>query len=116
MPVISAHSMMAEARTLAMSPGPWRNGIRGAAAVAVMVLATACSDSLGVTSYGAGAKEASSQGTAVKDLALREHSEPRPAPPLSPEATWEVPALTSQVGTSADDGGYHYYESPGGAR
>lgn len=116
MSVISELSMMAAPRSLSERLEKCRIGIRGSASVAVLVLVTACSDSLGVASYDAGPTGASSQRTAVKDLALNEHSERRPAPPASSDTTQEVPALMSRVGTSADDGGYYYYEPTNGAR
>jgi hypothetical protein len=116
MSVIPERSTMLAPRCLSESHEKWTVGIRGLASVALLALVTACSNSLGEASYSNAPNAASTQGTAVKDLALNEYSTPRLAPPPSSDITREVPAIMSQVGTSADDGGYQYYEPVNGTR
>jgi hypothetical protein len=87
-----------------------RIGTRGFASLSVLVLVASCTDSSGVASYDGGPRVASNQRTTVKNVSFEVHSEHRPAPPTSSDTTREVPELMSNVGASADDGGYHYYE------
>lgn len=46
----------------------------------------------------------------MKDLAVNEHSKRRLAPPTGSDTAREIPELMSELGSNADDGGYHYYE------
>ena len=102
--------MIVRPRSLSEGHERRRIGTRGFASVSVLVLVMGCADSSGVASYDGGPGVAPSQRTAMKKVSFEVHSGHRPAPPTSSDTTREVPDLMSGVGTSADDGGYHYYE------
>jgi hypothetical protein len=116
MSTVSGRAMLDPSRSFPEGFEKCRLGIRDSALVAVLVLVAACSDSLGVASYDATPQSASSQETVVQDATLNERGQRRIAPLASSDAAREVPAQMRQVGTSADDGGYHYYEPSSDAR